>query len=202
MAYCLQDPRCELLLRAEERLRGAINGDGLPDDATVKSFGENWLKLCAAMDQLEDTTLAIDAYLHPMTTDPRVSDGATYLQTYGVLQAIILQQDAIAMIEQCLGSHSRKHASDSHQTLRLIRNRIVGHPLDKCEPHGQQRSVWGIVRISLGKGGKLKTYNWGANGHQSKVEEIDMTELIRSHCLEARAALLTALRQYRSTITR
>jgi hypothetical protein len=49
----------------------------------------SWNQLCAAMDTIEDTDAAVDAYVrHDFPTDT----GEKYLRIYGILQGLYLQQ--------------------------------------------------------------------------------------------------------------
>ncbi|MFC1781911.1 hypothetical protein ACFLZ8_06595 [Planctomycetota bacterium] len=51
-----------------------------------------WNQLCSSLDVIEDTDLAIKAYQESKSSQ---NDGQKYLQLYGVLQALFLQQDAV-----------------------------------------------------------------------------------------------------------
>ncbi len=81
-----------------------------------------WFQLCASMDLVEDSQLAIDAY--PGATSD--SDGALYLAVYGLLQAFFLQQDAVAHLGK---AHGIPISEDQElKAVREARNDIVGHP--------------------------------------------------------------------------
>ena len=51
-----------------------------------------WFQLCASLDAIEDTKLAIDSFV-AIKSEKDV--GRLYLLVYGALQALFLQQDAI-----------------------------------------------------------------------------------------------------------
>ncbi len=53
-------------------------------------------QLCSSLDTIEDSDLAIEAYVNKSTKDT----GNQYLRLYGVLQALILQQDAVKHLSE------------------------------------------------------------------------------------------------------
>src|SRR5271154_6280851 len=58
-----------------------------------------WLKLCSSLDVIGDCEMAMDAYCSKsMPSDP----GVLYLATYGVLQALVVQQDAVRHLCECV----------------------------------------------------------------------------------------------------
>src|SRR5450432_2485215 len=58
-----------------------------------------WSHVCVCMDVISDTEQAIRGYLAQTTTDHDI----LYLTTYGVLQAFVVQQDAVAHLAAALG---------------------------------------------------------------------------------------------------
>ena len=58
-----------------------------------------WSHLCVCVDVISDTEQAIRGYLAQTTTDHDI----LYLNTYGVLQAFVTQQDAVAHLAVALG---------------------------------------------------------------------------------------------------
>ncbi|PKP61439.1 hypothetical protein CVT91_03255 [Candidatus Atribacteria bacterium HGW-Atribacteria-1] len=58
-----------------------------------------WNQLCSSLDVIEDSDLAIDAYLNREFSK---DDGEKYLRLYGLLQALFLQQDAVANLCESL----------------------------------------------------------------------------------------------------
>ena len=59
----------------------------------------SWNKLCASMDTIEDSELAIDNYIKLPSFDGFTGG---YLFIYGLLQALYLQQDAVNHLSQAL----------------------------------------------------------------------------------------------------
>ncbi len=81
-----------------------------------------WFQLCASMDLIEDSQLAIDAYRGPRSD----SDGPLYLAVYGLLQAFFLQQDAVEHLGRALGISISE--DPELKAVRDARNDIAGHP--------------------------------------------------------------------------
>ncbi|OEE70909.1 hypothetical protein A1OO_22055 [Enterovibrio norvegicus FF-33] len=89
----------------------------------------NWNKLCSALDLVGDTELAIEAYPNLCSTQ---SDGASYLVVYGILQTLLLQQDAAKHIADALGLKNIKRPKQLDE-IRIIRNSAAGHPTSQKE---------------------------------------------------------------------
>ena len=83
-----------------------------------------WLMLCSCMDTVQDTEVALESYL---TEDTNNSErGRNYLHTYGALQALFVQQDAVENLHEALDI---QHVEDSSlEQIREIRNNAAGHP--------------------------------------------------------------------------
>jgi hypothetical protein len=74
------------------------------------------------MDLIEDSQLAINAYPGAKSD----SEGALYLAVYGLLQALFLQQDAVAHLGSALGISISE--DPELKSVREARNDIAGHP--------------------------------------------------------------------------
>jgi len=88
---------------------------------------KKWLRLTAALDVLEDTSCAIRYYRE--AEYPKELDGK-YLFTYGVLQALFVQEDAVNSINFALFDKNvefEKNYPDAF-AVREMRNDIIGHP--------------------------------------------------------------------------
>lgn len=111
----------------QDRIRREIEATG----------GNHWENLCTAMDVLEDTQEALDAFL---ADSEREDAGEMYLATYGVLEALYLQQDAIQSIGTALNLPQSRNSD--LMRIRGYRNDLAGHPIRN---DGDQ-STNGIVR--------------------------------------------------------
>lgn len=100
-----------------------------------------WLQLTTALDVIEDTELAVEAY----RAGDSCSVGDLYLQIFGVLQAVFLQQDAVAHLAEALGVTLDFDAHPRLKDIRDIRNDVAGHPTSR---RGGQ-SFHALVRIEM-----------------------------------------------------
>jgi len=89
-----------------------------------------WEKLCASMDVVEDSQLAIESYFN-LKEFNALKGG--YLFLYGLLQAFYLQQDAINHLSQVLFNKkiNFKEEYPALYSTRELRNDAVGHPTDR-----------------------------------------------------------------------
>jgi hypothetical protein len=126
----------------EQQIRDFINR-ARKQHALLKDSGA-WHQLCSSLDVVGDTELAFDAYADAPDTD---DDGATYILVYGVLQALILQQDAVQHLAEALGLTYER--DPLLREVREIRNASIGHPTKRF---GRARTHF-ISRISMSKSG-------------------------------------------------
>lgn len=110
---------------------------------SIQKVLHNWSQLCASMDVIEDTQMAIDAYMAEETR----SHSKLYLLTYGVLQCLYVQQDAVANLCGALGIKLDFGEHMCLREIRNIRNASVGHPSKKTGKNGP--SFHRIIRVSL-----------------------------------------------------
>lgn len=125
----------------------------------------DWDKCCAAIDVIEDSQCAIDYY--KLSAYPKNYKGK-YLYTYGLLQALFLQQDAIISLSSVL--HKKIDLKTDYpeiQKIRDIRNDTIGHPTTRS---GQK--FIHIGQITLEKDGfKYITYP-NANSVQVDIKNL------------------------------
>jgi len=103
-----------------------------------------WNQLCSSLDVIEDSDLAIDAYIN---SEFSKDDGEKYLRLYGVLQALFLQQDAVTNLCESLGLPNNLNANPKLREIRDIRNDSIGHPTKR----GNYKSYHFISRVSITK---------------------------------------------------
>src|SRR5205823_10451654 len=87
------------------------------------------------------TDHAISAYLSYPNEDDL---GKLYLHAYGLLQALFVQQDALAHAAEAIGLEYQ--LPDELKPIRKIRNDAVGHPTKRGNKHPES---FGIIQISL-----------------------------------------------------
>ncbi len=105
-----------------------------------------WNQLCSSLDVIEDSDLAIDAYLNREFSK---DDGEKYLRLYGVLQALFLQQDAVINLCESLGLPNDLITNPKLKEIRAIRNDSIGHPTKR----GNYKSYHYISRVTITKSG-------------------------------------------------
>ncbi len=136
-----------------------------------------WDQFCAALDTIEDTCLAIENFQKTSETSFRNNP---YLTTYGLLQVLVVQQDAVNFLKtSLLGVKKRILWADPEYsdlwTIRQVRNETVGHPI-KTEQCGRGKSQYTndevtsctINRSSLSKDG-FRYILWRHSGTVAKT---------------------------------
>ncbi|MDE2125604.1 MAG: hypothetical protein KGJ62_03360 [Armatimonadetes bacterium] len=147
--------------------------------------GSKWNQLCSFLDVLEDTEEAVAAYA---TQECGSSLGASYIATYGVLQALILQQDAAKHLAEALGLTDGGRANKALRNIRDIRNASTGHPTKRDRP--KPTTVHFISRDTLHYGGFVLMSSGGRAS--DKLDEVDLKDLIAQQA-EAIGDILKAL---------
>jgi hypothetical protein len=82
-----------------------------------------WNQICSSLDTIGDTTYSINDYLD---SDYPESIGLKYIFTYGILQSLFIQQDAIKHLSEAF--EVPFDLSDKLRNIRAIRNASIGHP--------------------------------------------------------------------------
>jgi hypothetical protein len=140
---------------------------------------QSWHRICAAMDNLEDASLALLGY-------QRSGLGRTvpsqYLRLFGALQAIFLQQDSIATLHGALlGPWKQPGPATAWAKARKLRNVVGGHPAERAGTVG---------RITL-RSRKMLVAHWSDEDRDSRFEEVDFSALVEDYLREA-AMILSA----------
>ncbi len=108
-----------------------------------------WNQFRSSLDAVRQTHRAIEAYNH---SNGDLTEDQRYLAIYGLLQALVVQQDAMCHLSEALQIkpvHMNRHKR--LEEIRNIRNWTVGHPtkVDRYETHSHHA----IQRPQLGRGG-------------------------------------------------
>lgn len=106
----------------------------------------NFSKLCASMDVIEDAGDAIAAY-----EENQFGQGKSnlYLAIYGVLQALIVQQDGVIHLRESLGMEQSVKNYQALKEIREIRNDAVGHPTKRDRKKGEPISYHHISQMTM-----------------------------------------------------
>lgn len=176
------------------RVRALVNES--PTQSRLMENHSKWLQLASSLDAIGDCEMAIIAYLSEPTrasASPVEELGIRYLRTYGVLQVLFVQQDALINLLESLDAAAVN--LDDHPELRQIRDirhRSVGHPTkrrfwDRKKPP----SYHGIVQISL-TDESFQVYS-NSEGGSWELESISIPELIAQQQASAAQILSDAI---------
>lgn len=168
------------LSEIESRIREYINEPRLQykllEDTTA------WNQLCSSLDVIGDTSMAINSYQrHEWPEDA----GLQYLLVYGLLQALILQQDSVRHLSEVFGL---PHQKDPRlEQIRNVRHHAAGHPT-KSTGGGLPQHSFFISRISMHKEGFTLLHSCG-EPRSNHFEDVSVTELITSQLCILRKVL-------------
>lgn len=159
----------DLVEQRYKRIRDLVNRpwkqQGLLEDRT------KWNKLCASMDVIGDTQIAINSYF---SLPNFKAENGGYLFLYGLLQAFFLQQDAINHLSEALFDTSINWKKDYPDIylVRELRNDSIGHPTKR----GRDESFHFIARYSVSKA-HFRLMSHYSKNNTSEFNNIDINEL-------------------------
>ncbi|MFQ5875468.1 MAG: hypothetical protein ACE5JL_16960 [Dehalococcoidia bacterium] len=133
-----------------------------------------WYQLCSSLDVIEDSALAIEAYSR---LESAVEPGPKYLAVYGLLQALVLQQDAVRYLCAALALEDIVGQYPRLREIRQVRHDVAGHPTKRGPQKGRPESYHAVSRVTLGPGGFQLLSNY-SDGH-SKIRHINVPKLIQ-----------------------
>lgn len=144
-----------------------------------------------SMYLLQDTTESLIAHRERgFSSDPFEA----YIEFWGVMQALIIQQDSIAeLCKAVTGKALKTHALNSWKKLRDFRNTCAGHPAkrDRNLP---------LTRTFMGRGfggySSITYEQWQAQGGTTHPE-VNLGELIDNYAIEAEPKLEEILESMR-----
>ena len=114
-------------------------------DALVGNYN-NWNQICSSLWVIGDTVLALKSYLKKRY--PK-DNGQKYLYTYGVMQVLFTQQDAVINLTDSFGI--KTDICPVFREIRNFRNISIGHPTKLARKEGVYYGY--ISRITLSKNG-------------------------------------------------
>jgi len=129
-----------------------------------------WNQSCSSLDVIEDSDLAIDAYVNSEFPE---ENGEKYLRLYGVLQALFVQQNAVIDLCKSLGVPDNIHPK--LKRIRDIRNDSIRHPTDRGKE--KHKSYHFISRHSITKS-KFRLESVDKND-KTTFENIQIIDLIK-----------------------
>lgn len=171
----------------EQKIRDAVNESRR--SYALRKDSAAWLQLISSLDVIGDTQLAIEAYADTsVDAEAPRNWGVSYLLIYGLLQALVLQQDAVLHTCEVLQVACDLKNYPGLQQAREIRNNSTGHPTKRDRRgKGQPVTYHAIGRITLKKDGfLLATYTAGGGDN---YESIDIPTLLEGHARDIEAIL-------------
>jgi ElaB/YqjD/DUF883 family membrane-anchored ribosome-binding protein len=139
----------------------------------------NWASACAALDIIDDIEYAFSSFREsPYPTDT----GLLYVQLFGILGMIYVQQDAALHLAKIL--KLKLKVIGKTKELRELRNDAVGHPAQRIDFKTKDKiSSTYINRNSL-NGSKFQiTINRYADSSHTHTDH-DLSEIISQHTTE------------------
>ncbi|MCH2451069.1 MAG: hypothetical protein MK198_13105 [Gracilimonas sp.] len=129
-----------------------------------------WNQICSSLDVIDDTKDAINSYID---IDYPKESGAKYLSTYGILQALFIQQDALKHLSESFEIEFEK--DQKLKKIREIRNAAIGHPTKLTRD--KKLYYFHISRPSLKKDGfDLIQYDGSKSAKFIRVNILDLIQ--------------------------
>lgn len=135
---------------------------------------DSWSQICSSLDTLGDTGLAIQSYFK---SDFPTESGLSYIYTYGLLQALFIQQDAMNHLSEAF--EVPYELSDELKSIRAVRNASIGHP---TKNRVKKITYFNhISRISMSKGGftLARFYDEG----ESEFIDVDFKNIVETQLI-------------------
>ena len=156
------------------QFRDLVNNHAAIKNELLKD-SQKWAQVCAGMDVIEDTDLAITAY-RSLKADEDEDTGFCYLIVYGLLQTLVVQQEAVKGVSQALSA--KCDLRERLKYVRDIRNCAVGHPtmFGTGRQSDSSKKSYGINRRSLSVDG-FAYYSFDRNDG-SPQQDVSLQDLI------------------------
>ncbi|PYF84561.1 hypothetical protein DFP75_101599 [Marinomonas alcarazii] len=143
---------------------------------------DNWNQICSSLDTLGDTGLALKSYFK---SEYPAETGLSYIYTYGLLQALFIQQDAMNHLSEAFGVPYE--LSEELKDIRAVRNASIGHP---TKNRVKKTTYFNhISRISMGKGGftLARFYDEG----ESEFIDVDFSKIAKTQLIGINKAYIS-----------
>ncbi len=119
---------------------------------------------------------------------------AAFIEVWGVLQAVVIQQDALLELAAALGA-PRPSVGPAWVVIRNLRNQLVGHPSNK------RSTTKTPLRAFIGRQPKSYrhlTYElWDAGANRTTFPRVDLGQLLDEYEAEAAVHLASILEHMR-----
>lgn len=128
----------------EESVRSHINTHRY--QSVLLEDSNSWNQICSSLDVIGDTVCSIESYQSQPFPD---ETGMKYIVTYGILQALFIQQDALRHLSEAF--EIEYQVNPVLKEIRENRNAAIGHPTK--QNRGGECYYNHVSRISLSKSG-------------------------------------------------
>ncbi len=156
----------DLTNQIREDINGIFRQVLLPSDI-------NHEQVFCSLDIIEDTDLAIEAYRTQNFPD---DTGQKYLWIHGVLQCLVIQQDAVMHLGACFGLQLNPNRDDGARSVRALRNSVTGHPTRQSQNVENGPCYNGISRITLSRD---RFRRLRANRLEVKFDDVNLPEFFQ-----------------------
>lgn len=174
-----------------DQFQGSSVGPGyffLPENAD--SYAAYYTSMYLIQDTGESVMVHMDKGFSPNAM-------SAYLEFWGVMQAISIQQDAIFELHKSvIGSNPPVHSSSSWLKLRKTRHRLAGHPAKRTHGvPGTQRAFMGRL---FGNYEEIRYELWDKSTGQITHPTINLRQMIIDYDKEASTILDNVLSDMKS----
>lgn len=171
------------ILELANEIRQFVNEAGqqlMYGDVSDTAMLDEWVATCLAMDTLEDSTRALIFY-----KDSGVGDNVQerHIRIYGMFQAVILQQQAIARLyELFIGDFPKVPRDSGWRRINKIYEMAVASPLEGWRPDAGQAV---LSQINITEDGfyivMWDKEQWETHFGEARPERIDPVELLEAY---------------------
>ncbi|EIJ35290.1 hypothetical protein [Thiothrix nivea] len=160
------------ILKLQESIYAHINTNRY--QANLISDSKVWNQICSSLDVISDTIMAILSYC---SNDYPKDTGLQYIYTYGLLQSLFIQQDAVKNLTKAFGEEYQ--ISESLKKIRDIRNSAIGHPT--YEPTKENVYYTYLSRNTLSK--ESFSYMRSSASGEDFFHDVNIEEILESQLL-------------------
>ncbi len=172
------------LLEAREKISNFFdNSENCQRYFFADENSDDYAAYYTAMYLMQDTCDAL--YLHRKKGFDKSVLG--YIEFWGIMQAIIIQQDSIKKLYKVVTGNTLARIDNSAwEQLRSMRNLCAGHAINKGQDGKQHRTFMGRDFISYEC---IKCETWNQSAMNTQFHKFKLSELLENYEIEARGVL-------------
>lgn len=162
--------------------------------SVIGQWGDDFAAYYTSMYLIQDTGEAVQKHMaSDFSTDP----WAAYLEFWGVMQAIIIQQDAISELHRVVvGSLPATNPTSAWFRLRDTRNICAGHPARRT--YGVPATQRAFMGRSFGNYDRVTYELWDASAKAPTHPSFDLRQMIDDYDKETSQLLNLVLTTMKS----